>query len=305
MEPTTEGLTQLETEQQNESHHDLDLWPTGAIVAAMNDLDRGVIEAVAACAGEITAAIELIVASQQAGGRLIYVGAGSAGRLGVLDAAECGPTFSVAPEQVLAIVAGGSDAVARPVEAAEDDVDGGAADVAEVGVGPDDVVVGISASGRTPYVLGALRTAAEAGAATVGLANNAGSPLAALAQVGIEVATGPELITGSTRLKAGTAQKLVLNMLSTVSMIRLGRTHGNLMVDVRVSNDKLRTRAAAIVSTITGTTTDQALTALDAAGGRAKIAVVMVTRRVDADQAAALLDHHQGHLRAVLDQPDP
>ncbi|WP_420637832.1 N-acetylmuramic acid 6-phosphate etherase [Candidatus Poriferisocius sp.] len=298
--PVEEALGALETERRNEAHSDLDLWAVRDIVAAMNALDAGVVEAVGACTDEITAAIELIVAGQRAGGRLIYAGAGTAGRLGVLDAAECGPTFSVAPDRVQAVVAGGMDAVTAPVEAAEDDHGAGAEEMATLGVGPQDVVVGISASGRTPFVLGAVEAARARGAATVGLTSNEGSALSAMADVGIDIATGPELIAGSTRLKAGTAQKLVLNMLSTISMIRLGRTYGNLMVDVRVSNDKLRTRAAGIVSEITGASPADALGALEAAGGRAKVATVMIAGGLDADGAAELLNAHDGHLRAAL-----
>lgn len=300
-----EHLAGLSTERRSDAHRDLDLWETRDIVAAMNDLDRGVIEAVRARTDEITAAIEVIVDSLRAGGRLIYAGAGSAGRLGVLDAAECGPTFSVEPEKVLAVVAGGTDAVARAVEAAEDDYDAGCDAMSMLEAGPDDVVVGISASGRTPYVLGAIETARARGASTVGIANNEDSPLSSLAQVGIDISSGPELVAGSTRLKAGTAQKLVLNMLSTVSMIRLGRTYGNLMIDVRVSNDKLRARAAAIISEITGASTDDAVSALDAAGGKAKIAVVMVATGLDADAATALLRAHNGHLRLALEDSQP
>ncbi len=300
-----EDLAGLLTERRSDAHRDLDLWDTRDIVAAMNDLDIGVIEAVRARTDEITAAIEVIVESLRAGGRLIYAGAGSAGRLGVLDAAECGPTFSVEPGRVLAVVAGGADAVARAVEAAEDDYDAGCDAISMLETGPDDVVVGISASGRTPYVLGAIETARARGASTVGIANNEDSQLSSLAQVGIDIVTGPELLAGSTRLKAGTAQKLVLNMLSTISMIRLGRTYGNLMIDVRVSNDKLRARAAAIISEITGASTDDAVTALDAAGGQAKTAVVMVAAGLDADAAAALLLAHDGHLRSALEDSQP
>ena len=300
-----EDLAGLLTERRSDAHRDLDLWDTRDIVAAMNDLDSGVIEAVRARTDEITAAIEVIVDSLRAGGRLIYAGAGSAGRLGVLDAAECGPTFSVETGRVIAVVAGGADAVASAVEAAEDDYDAGCDAISMLETGPDDVVVGISASGRTPYVLGAIETARARGASTVGIANNEDSPLSSLAQVGIDIVTGPEFLAGSTRLKAGTAQKLVLNMLSTISMIRLGRTYGNLMIDVRVSNDKLRARAAAIISEITGASTDDAVRALDAAGGQAKTAVVMVAAGLDTDAAAALLLAHDGHLRSALEDSQP
>ncbi len=300
-----EDLAGLLTERRSDAHRDLDLWDTRDIVAAMNDLDSGVIEAVRARTDEITAAIEVIVDSLRAGGRLIYAGAGSAGRLGVLDAAECGPTFSVEPGRVIAVVAGGADAVASAVEAAEDDYDAGCDAISMLETGPDDIVVGISASGRTPYVLGAIETARARGASTVGIANNEDSPLSSLAQVGIDIVTGPEFLAGSTRLKAGTAQKLVLNMLSTISMIRLGRTYGNLMIDVRVSNDKLRARAAAIISEITGASTDDAVRALDAAGGQAKTAVVMVAAGLDTDAAAALLLAHDGHLRSALEDSQP
>ena len=297
-----DDLAKLQTERQNDAHHDLDTWSVHEIATAMNALDREVADAVATQLDQITAATELIISSQRAGGRLIYVGAGSAGRLGVLDAAECGPTFGVSPGQVLALVAGGFGAVTSAVEAAEDNYEAGYDAIMGIGVGHDDVVVGVSASGRTPYVLGAFTAAHRQDAATVAVVNNPDTAIANAAGLAIEAVTGPELITGSTRLKAGTAQKMVLNMLSSISMIKLGHTYGNLMVDVRVSNEKLRSRAASIVRDITGATTEQALEALNASGDKAKVAAIMLSAGIDAHHANERLECYAGNLRAALAQ---
>jgi N-acetylmuramic acid 6-phosphate etherase len=232
------------------------------------------------------------------GGRLIYAGAGTAGRIGVLDASECGPTFNT--DRVLGVIAGGQVAVSTASESAEDDADAGAGALAALALTAADAVVGISASGRTPYVLGAIAYAREVGALTAGLACNAGSALSAAVEHPIEVLVGPEFIAGSTRLKAGTAQKLVLNMLSTLTMVRLGKTYGNLMVDVRVTNEKLRDRATRIVEQAAGASREDAAAALDAAGEDAKVAIAMLRAGVDAERARGLLDASAGHLRRAL-----
>ncbi|MFC6074237.1 N-acetylmuramic acid 6-phosphate etherase [Microbispora bryophytorum] len=234
------------------------------------------------------------------GGRLLYVGAGTSGRLAVLDASECPPTFGTHPDLVQGIIAGGEAALVRSVEGAEDDAEAGAAVIRGKHVGPLDSVVGISASGRAPYVVAAVEQARRLGALTVGLACNTGTPLARAADHAVEVIVGPEVVTGSTRLKAGTAQKLVLNMISTITMIRSGRTYGNFMVDVVPSNSKLVDRAARIVSDITGTQVPRAREVLESAGRDVKTAVVMIERGVGADDARALLAAHGNRLGPAL-----
>ncbi|MGH2698252.1 MAG: N-acetylmuramic acid 6-phosphate etherase [Actinomycetota bacterium] len=294
-------LDRLVTEDQHEDFVNLDLMMTAEIVRVMNGEDARVPTAVAAVRPQIVAAIDGIAERLTRGGRLIYVGAGTPGRLAVLDASECGPTFNAAPEQVQAVLAGGERAMANAYEGAEDDAQAGAADLSERSVGADDCVVGISASGRTPYVLGALEHARAAGALTVGLACNPGSPIAHEADLPIEIVTGPEVISGSTRLKAGTAQKLVLNMISTIVMVRLGRTFGNLMVDVRASNEKLRLRSLRIVRLATSCSVEEARRALAAANGEAKVAILMLLTGDDPATAAEILRRHDGHLRKALE----
>ncbi|WP_343977265.1 N-acetylmuramic acid 6-phosphate etherase, partial [Streptosporangium amethystogenes] len=242
-----------------------------------------------------------LVAGMKAGGRLFYVGAGTSGRLAVLDASECPPTFGTDPELVQGVIAGGPPALTRSVEGAEDDRQGGAAAIAEKGVGALDSVVGISASGRAPYVLGALAEASRRGALTVGLSCNVATPLSAAALHPIEVVVGPEVVTGSTRLKAGTAQKLVLNMISTIAMVRLGRTYGNTMIEVSAMNSKLADRAARMVSDITGAALPVSRSALEAAEWHVKVAVLMIEHGLDADGARVLLERHGDQLEAALE----
>jgi N-acetylmuramic acid 6-phosphate etherase len=292
------------TEQRNPATAEIDRLTTGEILARMNDEDARVPAAVRAALPHIERAVEAIVARWRRGGRLFYFGAGTSGRLGVLDASECPPTFSAPPELVQGIIAGGDRALRTSVENAEDRPEGGADDVERAQVGPDDVVVGIAASGTTPYVLGVLEAARQRGAFTVSLACNRGAPVSRLADVAIEVEVGPEVITGSTRLKAGTAQKLVLNMLTTASMIRAGKVYGNLMVDLAASNSKLRRRARRIVATATGISEDAAGAYLERTGYRAKPAILMVLAGCDADEAIRRLDAAAGALRAALDQGD-
>jgi N-acetylmuramic acid 6-phosphate etherase len=291
---------ELETERRRPEGADLDLASTRELVGLMVDEDRTVPEAVDRAADAIAAAIDLVAERLRRGGRLIYVGAGTSGRIGVMDAVESRPTFSMPPDRVVGVLAGGMDAFASAAEGVEDDPDRGAADLDELGVGPDDAVVGITASGRTPYVIGAIRRARERGAATVGLSSNPDAELSAFVERPIEVVVGPELIAGSTRLKAGTAQKLVLNMISTISMIRIDRTYGNLMIGVRVTNEKLRLRARRIVEEATGAGEDDARRALEAAGHDIPTAIVMIGRGVGADEAARFLESAGGNLRAAL-----
>ncbi|MEV5506320.1 N-acetylmuramic acid 6-phosphate etherase [Streptomyces orinoci] len=294
-------LAALTTEGVRADLAGIDRLPTLAIATIMNAEDATVAGAVAAQLPSIAAAIDAIAARMARGGRLVYAGAGTAGRLGVLDASECPPTFNTPPGQVRGLLAGGPAAMVSAVEGAEDDAAAAEADLTGLGIGPADTVVGVSASGRTPYAVAAVRHARRAGALTVGLAGNPGSPLAAAAEHPIEVTCGPELIAGSTRLKAGTAQKLVLNMLSTITMIRLGKTYGNLMVDVRASNDKLRARSRQIVSLATGAPDQEIEQALSATGGEVKAAILVLLAEVDGPGAARLLERADGHLRRALE----
>ncbi|MYR46193.1 N-acetylmuramic acid 6-phosphate etherase [Streptomyces sp. SID5910] len=293
-------LETMSTEAFRPELAEIDRMATLDIARLMNGEDATVAAAVAARLPEIAAAVDAVAARMSRGGRLVYAGAGTAGRLGVLDASECPPTFNTEPGQVVGLIAGGPSAMVTSVEGAEDSAGLARADLDALGLTADDTVVGVSASGRTPYAIGAVEHARALGALTVGLACNAGSALAAAAEHGIEVVTGPELITGSTRLKAGTAQKLVLNMLSTITMIRLGKTYGNLMVDVRASNEKLRARSRRIVALATGAGDEEIERALAATDGEVKHAILALLADVDGPTAARLLADSDGHLRAAL-----
>ncbi|MCQ6553920.1 N-acetylmuramic acid 6-phosphate etherase [Streptomyces sp. C10-9-1] len=293
-------LDSLATEAFRPELADVDRLPTLEITRLMNGADASVPAAVAEQLPAIARAIDAAAARMARGGRLVYAGAGTAGRLGVLDASECPPTFNTDPSEVVGLLAGGPAAMVRAVEGAEDSKELAAADLDALKLTEDDTVVGISASGRTPYAVGAVEHARRVGALTVGLSCNAGSALGAAAEHSVEVVTGPELITGSTRLKAGTAQKLVLNMISTVTMIRLGKTYGNLMVDVRASNDKLRARSRRIVALATGAPDDRIEAALESTGGEVKNAILVILAGVGAPQAAELLSRTDGRLRAAL-----
>jgi N-acetylmuramic acid 6-phosphate etherase len=287
----------LVTEARAPTGADHDLRSTAELVELMNRQDAGVPAAVDAARAQITAAIEEIAARLARGGRLVYVGAGSSGRIAALDAAECESTFST---EVVAVVAGGLVATPAEQAAAEDDAEAGASVVAALHVAETDAVIGISASGRTPYVLGGLRAAADAGALTVALVSAPDSELARVADHEIAVVVGPEFLAGSTRLKAGTAQKLVLNTISTVAMIRLGKTYGDLMVDVQATNEKLRERVRRIVRQATGTSDDEADRALDEAQGSAKVAIVSLLAGIDAEAARARLDEAGGSIRSAV-----
>jgi N-acetylmuramic acid 6-phosphate etherase len=293
-------LETLTTEAFRPDLAEIDRLPTLEIARLMNGEDATVPTAVAERLPEIAAAIDAVAERMARGGRLIYAGAGTAGRLGVLDASECPPTFNTDPDQVVGLIAGGPDAMVTSVEGAEDSAQLARDDLDGLRLIAADTVVGISASGRTPYAIAAVQHARARGALTVGLACNADSALAAAAEHGIEVVVGPELLTGSTRLKAGTAQKLVLNMLSTITMIRLGKTYGNLMVDVRASNEKLRARSRRIVALATGASDDEIERALAATDGEVKNAILAILADVDGPTAARLLEDSDGHLRAAL-----
>jgi N-acetylmuramic acid 6-phosphate etherase len=299
------GLRDLATEKVNPLSAQIDCLNPREIVQLMNAEDAMVAAAVGAEAAPIAAAVEGIVERLRNGGRLIYIGAGTSGRLGVLDASECPPTFSTPPELVVGRIAGGAYALTHAVEEVEDDPDAGRADIAELGVTAADVVVGITASGRTPYVLGAIDAANKRDALTIGLACNAGSKLSELVQIMIAPEVGPEVIAGSTRLKAGTAQKMVLNMLSTSTMILLGKTFGNLMVDLRATNSKLRQRAIRIVAAATGLDEAAASELLEAANGEAKTAIVAARAGIKPAAARARLEVAGGSVRTALGKEAP
>lgn len=294
-------LETLTTEAFRSELSEIDQLPTLEIAKIMQGEDATVPAAVGEQLPQIAAAIDAIAERMARGGRLVYAGAGTAGRMGVLDASECPPTFNTGPSDVIGLIAGGPEAVSTSVEGAEDSKELAAADLDALELTADDTVVGISASGRTPYAVGAVEHARRTyGALTVGFSCNANSPLGDAADLRIEVVVGPELLTGSTRLKAGTAQKLVLNMLSTITMIRLGKTYGNLMVDLRASNEKLRARSRRIVSLATGADDETIEAALTQAGDEVKNAILIILAGVDGPSAARLLDEAGGHLRAAL-----
>lgn len=292
----------LLTEQRNQRSVSIDRMPLADAFDVMNAEDASVAAAVAAAKADILRAIELVVAAFRAGGRLIYVGAGTSGRLGVIDASECPPTFLTPPEMVQGVISGGPEAMFRSVEAAEDDPAAGAAAMDERQVGPKDVVFGIASGGTTPFVHGAIERAAARGARTVFFACVPFEQAADKADVSIRVLTGPEVITGSTRLKAGTATKLVLNTLTTLSMVQIGKVYENLMVDVNAyACSKLVDRAARIISRVTGVDRAAALSLLERAEGSVKTAIVMQHKGIDASQAEALLAAHDHNVRLVLE----
>ena len=293
-------LSTYATESVNDATTDLDLLSLEEQVAVMCRENEAVAGAVFACAPQIAAATALVVEGMRAGGRLIYVGAGTPGRLGVLDASEIPPTYGMDPSRVVGVIAGGDVAIRRAVENAEDDATAGAAAVDDLEVGEHDTVVGISASGRTPYVLAALQRARARGASTVGFACNSGSAIGAASDVAIETIVGAEVVTGSTRLKAGTAQKLVLNTISTLAMVRLGKVYGNLMVDVRATNEKLRARSERIVMQATGADASTAASALAAVNGWVKAAILVVLTGLDGDAAVRVLNENDGMLRDAI-----
>ncbi|MFI1095976.1 N-acetylmuramic acid 6-phosphate etherase [Streptomyces sp. NPDC020917] len=293
-------LGSLGTETRNERTAGLDAMPVAELLAAMNDEDRTVAPAVRRALPEIAEAVAAAEAALRQGGRLIYLGAGTSGRIGLLDAVECPPTFGTAPEQVMGLLAGGPGAFITAVEGAEDEPQRAVDDLRAAGLSAADVLVGLAASGRTPYVVGGLRYAREVGAATVSVACNAGAEVSRHAGIAIEVVTGPEVLTGSTRLKAGTAEKLVCNMLSTATMVRLGKVYGNLMVDVRATNAKLVDRARRIVVQATGAAPEDAERALTAADGHAKTAIVMLLCGLTRDEAAEALRRGDGSIRSAV-----
>lgn len=290
------------TEARNPDTMTLDEMSALEIVPAMNREDRKVPEVIQGILPQIAAAVEMAEQAFRKGGRLFYLGAGTSGRLGVLDASECPPTFGVSPEMVVGLIAGGDRALRFPVEGAEDDSALGRQDLVAHKIAPPDVVVGIAASGRTPYVLGALEYAREIGCQTVAIACNTDSAIGRVADLALEAPVGPEVLTGSTRLKAGTAQKMILNMITTGAMVRLGKAYQNLMVDMVQSNEKLRTRAENIVMTATGVSRTEARNTIDAADGKVKLAITMLLTGQNAQEAQQRLNRAGGRVRDALDR---
>ncbi|RYE48693.1 MAG: N-acetylmuramic acid 6-phosphate etherase [Hyphomicrobiales bacterium] len=294
-------LEQLVSEERNPRTMGIDLMATPEIVKTINAEDRLVPEAVGKTLPQVAQAVDKIVEAFGKGGRLVYIGAGTSGRLGVLDASECPPTFGVPPTMVVGVIAGGLGALVSAVEGAEDNAEGGAADLRAIDLTNRDVVVGIAVSGRTPYVIGALNYARSLGAVTVGLTCNPDSAIAGLADISIAPLVGAEVVTGSTRLKSGTAQKLVLNMLSTASMIRIGKTYQNLMVDVRTSNEKLLARAVRIVMQATDCPEQVAEAALERTGNDVKLAILTILTGLDVAEARTAMAGAGGFLRRALE----
>ncbi len=295
-------LKKIATEQRNPNTMNIDTLSTLDMVKLINQEDHHVAEAVSLVTDKIAQAIDVIADRLSKGGRLIYCGAGTSGRLGILDAVECPPTYSTEPEMVQALMAGGYPAIFKAVEGAEDSKELGVSDMKGINFTSGDVLVGIAASGRTPYVLGCMEYAKELGAPTVSVTCCPGSVLDKFADIGIAPAPGPEVVTGSTRMKSGTAQKMVLNMLSTGTMIKLGKVYGNLMVDVKPSNEKLIRRCVTIVCAATECSEKVATAALEACGYRPKVAIVMVLCGVTADEARELLNKADGRVAKVLEK---
>ena len=293
-------LSTLITEQRNPNSMHVDSLSALEIVQLMNKEDKQVPLAIEKCLPQIAQAVERIVAAFQQGGRLVYIGAGTSGRLGVLDASECPPTFGVSPEMVKGIIAGGERALRHPIEGAEDSKTHAVVDLQTIQFSSKDVLVGIAASGRTPYVIGALEYAKSLGSVTVSIASNPNSAMANIVDIAIDTVVGPEVLTGSSRLKSGTAQKLVLNMLTTASMILMGKCYQNLMVDVQASNEKLKARAIHIVMQATDCDKALAEETLKQADQNAKLAIMMILSGLDRAQAEALLEKHQGKLQLAL-----
>ena len=293
-------LSTLITEQRNPNSMNVDSLSALKIVQLMNEEDKQVPLAIEKCLPQIAQAVECIVAAFQQGGRLVYIGAGTSGRLGVLDASECPPTFGVSPEMVKGIIAGGERALRHPIEGAEDSKAQAVVDLQTIQFSSKDVLVGIAASGRTPYVIGALEYAKSLGSVTVSIASNPNSAMANIVDIAIDTVVGPEVLTGSSRLKSGTAQKLVLNMLTTASMILMGKCYQNLMVDVQASNEKLKARAIRIVMQATDCDKSLAEETLKVADQNAKLAIMMILSGLDRAQAEALLEKHQGKLQLAL-----
>ncbi|WP_210610256.1 N-acetylmuramic acid 6-phosphate etherase [Priestia flexa] len=296
------NLTILTTESRNERTMNIDAENTADILRIMNEEDQKVAAAVNAVLPDIEATVEYVVQSLKSGGRLIYIGAGTSGRLGVLDAVECPPTFSTDPSAVQGIMAGGEGAFVKAVEGAEDSEEGGVQDLQRIELTSADTVIGIAASGRTPYVIGALKYAKSIGAKAIALSCNENAAISQVADRAIEVVVGPEILTGSTRLKSATAHKMILNMISTASMIKLGKAYENLMIDVNVSNYKLKERAIGIIEKVTAASYEEAKAALEEANNEVKTAIVMIKAQATVEEARTLLEKNDGYVRKAIQQ---
>ena len=294
------NLKNMSTETRNQNTMNLDIMTPLEVVTVMNQEDAKVPEAIKPALPNIAQCVTWAIESIEAGGRIVYMGAGTSGRLGVLDAVECPPTFGVAPEVVVGLIAGGEKAFVKAVEGAEDSRELGRQDLIDIKLEKRDIVIGIAASGRTPYVLGGLAYAQEMGCHTVGISCNPGSAVGAAAELAIEVVPGPECLTGSTRLKSGTCQKLILNMISTATMVGCGKAYQNLMVDVMQTNEKLVVRAQNIVMEATGCDRETAKEKIGLAGGNAKTAITMILADCDAEEAKARLVRAKGHVREAI-----
>jgi len=299
---STEALGRFTTEQPNEASRDIDTKSSLEIVTIINNEDKKVPFAVEKMLPEIAALVDDIVAAFKKGGRLVYIGAGTSGRLGVLDASECPPTYGVDPGMVRGLIAGGREALTASIEAAEDRAGEGVKELESMGFSEKDVLVGITASGQAPYVLGAMNYARGLGAVTAAISCNADSATFDYARHRLYVDVGPEVVTGSTRMKSGTAQKLVLNMLTTAAMIRVGKVYKNLMVDLKPVNHKLILRSIRLIREVTGCSEEEARSALEASARRPKIAIVMVLLGVGAEKAGSLLEEENGHISAIMER---
>src|SRR5699024_296476 len=293
-------LTKLDTEQQKQNTMNLDQMSIKEALTIMNQADKKVAEAVEKVIPEIEEAVKIIIEQFNKGGRLIYTGAGTSGRLGVLDASECPPTFGAPKEQVIGLIAGGEKAFSEAIEGSEDSIEGGKKDLEAINLNSNDVVVGLAASGRTPYVIGALNYANEQKVPTVAIACTKNSEIGAVADIAIEATPGPEVLAGSTRLKAGSTQKMILNMLSTISMVGIGKVYKNLMVDVQLTNEKLISRAKNIIMKATDVNERTASQKLEESGGEVKVAILMILLNVDKETAKEKLNKSHGHIRKSL-----
>ncbi|WP_210365333.1 N-acetylmuramic acid 6-phosphate etherase [Bacillus sp. REN3] len=296
------NITKLNTEQQNPKTMNIDQMSTEEIITVINQEDTIVPNVLARQIPVIAEVVDEIVARFKRGGRLIYVGAGTSGRLGIIDASECPPTYGTDPELVVGIIAGGKEAMTEAIEGVEDDIEQGRTDMENIHVSEKDIVVGIAASGRTPYTIGALEYAKQKGARTVSVVCSKDSKMEKVTDYAIAAVVGPEVITGSTRMKAGTAQKLILNMLSTASMIKMGKVYGNLMVDVQMTNEKLHNRAVNIVKMATDASDDEAKAAIKDQNGHTKAAILQIITGLKAAEAKALLEKHEGYLRQAISE---
>lgn len=294
------NLAKLDTEKQNENTMNLDQMSIHEALTVMNSEDKKVAEAIEKVIPEIEKAVEVIIQQFNKGGRLIYIGAGTSGRLGILDASECPPTFGAPPEQVIGLIAGGKRAVTEAIEGSEDSLGMGKEDLRDIELNENDVLVGIAASGRTPYVIGALNYANEINVPTVSISCTKDSEIGQVADIAIDATPGPEILTGSTRLKAGSTQKMILNMLSTISMVGIGKVYKNLMVDVQPTNEKLISRAKSIVMKATDVTEEVASQKLDESGGHVKTAILMILLEIDKATAVEKLNETKGHIRKAL-----